>query len=278
MSNLASALNYHTSGLCVIPIRGKDKRPAISSWKEFQTMRPPVDAIRDHYTKNPDDGIGIVTGRVSGVTVIDIDIKDIPKDELAKQLTAIINAIVSDDPLIRKGYAVVITGSGGAHIYTRYIDIKTQLQIDSQALVPGTQAKIDIKSDGGYVIAPPSVHPNGREYTLHPSFNDLQDLSTLKTVPKPILRLLQREDEKNREVDWNKIISQTTSGSRNNSVAKVFGLLMRHMPPEHWETVVLPVVTAWNAQFIKPPLMYKEVEAIYRSIGDRSIQRFKLDD
>lgn len=279
---LKQALLYHKTGLSVIPIREKDKRPAVASWKTFQTTRADAQAIEKHFTENPDDNIGLVTGRISGITVIDIDIKGIPEDELDQNLTQIVNAVCGTDHASRDRFSVIMTGSGGMHIYTKYIDMKTQLQIPSAELVPGTKAMIDIKSDGGYVLAPPSTHPNGREYTFHPSFTPLTDLLTagnLASLPKPLLRALRASDDANRVVDWDKIMKETTAGNRNENTTRLLGLLIGSLPPSEWETVALPCAVAWNLQFVKPdPLTYKEVERIFRSIADTHIKKYTLED
>jgi len=279
---LEQALLYHKTGLSVIPIREKDKRPAVPSWKTFQTTRADAKTIEKHFTDHPDDNIGIVTGRISGITVIDIDIKGIPEGELDENLTKIVNAICGTDNVSRERFAVVLTGSGGLHIYTKYIDMKTQLQIPASQLVPGALGMIDVKSDGGYVLAPPSTHPNGRLYTHHPAFPELSTLlhdKNLATLSKHLLRALRSSDEANRTVDWDKIMKETTAGNRNENTTRLLGLLIGSLPPSEWETVALPCAVAWNLQFVKPdPLTYKEVERIFRSIADTHIKKYTLED
>lgn len=53
----------------------------------------------------------------------------------------------------------VLTGGGGSHIYFRHPG-KISIPNSVSKIAPG----IDVRGDGGYVIAPPSVHPNGNRY------------------------------------------------------------------------------------------------------------------
>ena len=86
--------------------------------------------------------MAIRTGTVSGLAVVDID----PRN--GGQL----------DPTLMAPTAAVATGGGGWHLYYRHPGGPLL------AALPG-RAGVDIKADGGYVVAPPSVHPGtGRPY------------------------------------------------------------------------------------------------------------------
>lgn len=52
--------------------------------------------------------------------------------------------------------AYVITGSGGAHLYYRHPG--TPILNSQSKVAPG----VDVRGDGGYVVAPPSIHPRTR--------------------------------------------------------------------------------------------------------------------
>jgi hypothetical protein len=83
--------------------------------------------------------LAIRTGAASGLCVVDID----PRND--GQL----------DPALMTPTATVATGGGGWHLYYCHPGVPTA------AVLPG-RAGVDIKSDGGYVAAPPSVHPGTR--------------------------------------------------------------------------------------------------------------------
>ena len=86
--------------------------------------------------------LAIRTGTVAGLAVVDID----PRNG---------GAI---DPALMAPTAAVATGGGGWHLYYRH---------PGGPLLPALpgRAGVDVKADGGYVVAPPSVHPvTGRAY------------------------------------------------------------------------------------------------------------------
>ena len=74
MKQLASALKYLEKGFSVIPIK-PNKKPYIS-WEEFQNRRPTEDEVRQWWTRWPQAMIGIITGSISGVMVIDTDTEE----------------------------------------------------------------------------------------------------------------------------------------------------------------------------------------------------------
>jgi hypothetical protein len=96
----------------------------------------------------PSSNVGIATGVASGLIVLDIDPRnggDVSYDQLRKRFPA-----AFADPL------EVQTGSGGTHLY-----FECRSPAPSRAnILPG----IDVKADGGYVVAPPSRHINGVHY------------------------------------------------------------------------------------------------------------------
>lgn len=68
-----AAIEYSEQGFSVIPIQpGWDKKPLVS-WKEFQKRRATPEKIDGWFQKWPDANIGIVTGSISGVAVVDAD-------------------------------------------------------------------------------------------------------------------------------------------------------------------------------------------------------------
>lgn len=146
------ALLYLNKGLSVIPLLPREKRPAIP-WKEYQSRLPTEEEVKEWFSK--DRNIGIVCGRVSGnLVVIDFDSVEL-FDEWYKRID-------SEYPELRDVVMstwIVETGKG-IHVYLRLSD---------PSLVPSTKVKvegkpIDIKGEGGYVVAPPSIHPSGKEY------------------------------------------------------------------------------------------------------------------
>ncbi|SHN46439.1 bifunctional DNA primase/polymerase [Cryptosporangium aurantiacum] len=101
------------------------------------------DRIRAMHTTIPGGLLAIATGAVSGLVVVDID----PR-----------NGGALDPALMTPTYAVA-SGGGGWHLYYRHPGGRIpSRRLDGR---PG----VDIKADGGYVVAPPSIHPaTGQPY------------------------------------------------------------------------------------------------------------------
>ncbi len=127
---------------CVIPLDGKRPR---GRWKRYQTQRSESAQHKVWWGSGRTPNIGIVTGPVSGLAVVDVD--GLEGKESLKQA-----GITLPDTI------TVETGGGGWHYYYRYPDsgVKTGTNI-----LP----HVDIRAEGGIVAAPPSVHPEtGKKY------------------------------------------------------------------------------------------------------------------
>ncbi len=135
---------YLDRGWSIIPLLGK--QPGLSAWKEYQSRLPTLDEVADWFASaNPKPtGVGIVTGKLSGLVVVDCDS---PED------TAYWSNRFPNSPLM------VETGRGGTHIYYRF---------PCDESVPNRvklfRRQIDVRGEGGYVAAPPSRHPSGKSY------------------------------------------------------------------------------------------------------------------
>lgn len=131
----------------MIPVQPRGKRPLVA-WREFQQRIACEDEIAQWFSRWPDANLGIVTGQVSGIVVVDVDPRHGGFASLAGAelrhglLTATVEAA---------------TGGGGRHLYFAHPGEKTPNRV---AIWPG----IDLRGDGGCVVAPPSVHPSGRRY------------------------------------------------------------------------------------------------------------------
>lgn len=136
---LDATLSYLARGWSVIPV-ATDKKPLIE-WKRYQSVHPTEADIRQWFTTFPNANIAVITGEISGIFVVDID----PRHGGSRDLLL--------------GYETITaaTGGGGWHYYFKY-----QKGFSNAA---GVDDGIDIRGDGGYVIAPPSIHTSGGKYT-----------------------------------------------------------------------------------------------------------------
>ena len=70
---LNAALTYVRLGWNVIPLKPRDKRPLLPSWGEWQIKKVTEDIVKKWWQENPAANVGIVTGAISGIVVLDVD-------------------------------------------------------------------------------------------------------------------------------------------------------------------------------------------------------------
>ena len=144
------ALYYADMGLAVFPLIPTDKRPATENGCKAATTNK--QKISDWWDKHPDSNIGIATGSISGgLVVIDLDVdenKGINGYEVLKEWQ-------QENGELPESWQS-ITGRGGYHLFFRDFAVNHNRV--------GLYDGIDIRGEGGYIVAPPSIHPNGRRY------------------------------------------------------------------------------------------------------------------
>ena len=140
-SMIESALWYRRKGFSVIPCK-KDKTPFIK-WQPYQLQKPTEDEIREWWGKWPNANIGLPCGPVSGVDVLDVD-----TEEAYENLTEFFLSDSFQTPIAKT--------PKGRHLYFKH---RTGLS-NAVRVVAGT----DLRTLGGYVIAPPSMNGGGVPY------------------------------------------------------------------------------------------------------------------
>jgi hypothetical protein len=202
--NIRYALRYAAAGLRVHPLyevdpvtqtcacrkgidcdeKQRGKHPRLYGWHEKATTDEAQ--VREWWTMNPRAGVGIVTGSVSGVWVLDID-GDAAQEWYDEQ--------VKQHGLV---HTLGVRTARGAHLYWRYPEGVTIR--NAQRMAPG----VDVRGEGGYVCAPPTVHRSGHVYAwIHePGFTReavdapswLFDMVKEKPKPEPkVVRAPQRD-------------------------------------------------------------------------------------
>ena len=142
---LYTALRLAQKGLAVFPCRPRDKRPATPNGLKDATTNP--EAISAWWHEDPDFNVAIATGAPSGIFVIDIDGFD--AEAALRHLEAAHDALPA---------SVEVITARGRHVYFQMPDI--DLRNSASKLAP----HVDVRGTGGYVLAPPSIHPTGRRY------------------------------------------------------------------------------------------------------------------
>ncbi len=134
------ALNYRARGYSIIPCK-LDKSPFVS-WTEYQSRLASEEEIKLWWTRYHDPNIGIVTGAISGICVLDVDIKE-----------GVEGRIIPQTPIALSG------GKQLPHYYFRY---KTGFA--SFNYMQNGREFFSLRSGGNYIIAPPSIHSSGGPY------------------------------------------------------------------------------------------------------------------
>lgn len=239
------AKRYLAQGWSVLPLRPRDKRPLIL-WEHLSSERPSEADVDAWFRRWPDANIGIVTGEISNLVVLDVDPKhggDAAIDRLEhrfKPLPATVEAI---------------TGGGGRHVYFAHPGGLTRNRV-------GWAQGIDLRGDGGYVVAPPSIHPSGRPYTWVPG--RAPDEITLAPLPRWIIVPVRGPRIGRSLSDWRRLVRQgVKEGQRNSTIASLTGHLLWHGVDAE---VALELLLAWNRVRCCPPLDDKEVARVVASI------------
>lgn len=130
-----AALEYVNRGYSVIPLRPRSKTPLLD-WKPYQTRKPTEAELRQWF-QNTENNIGIVTGQISNLFVVDADSY---KDTFSVAL----DSMYPTEMQVR-------TRNDGQHFYydTNGHDLRNFV---------GDNA-LDGRGEGGYVVAPPSMVP-----------------------------------------------------------------------------------------------------------------------
>jgi len=240
--------DYVGRGWSLIPIRPGDKRPIVR-WEEFQHRRPTEAEARGWFLAWPDAGIGVVTGAISGIVVIDVDVRH--------------GGDVSLEGLEREHGRVPMTvecrtGGGGRHLYFAHPGGLIRNMV-------GLSAGVDLRGDGGYVVAPPSMHSSGVRY----EWVEGRSPESRMIAPLPDWLLRWTVDARPRRghplAYWRRLVSDgVPAGERNNTIASLAGRLLRHSVDS---TVVMELLLCWNRVRCCPPLADEEVVAVVASIS-----------
>lgn len=233
------AMIYLGMDFSVIPI-AKNKIP-LTSWEPYQKRKPTEEKIREWFITNPN--IAIVTGEISGLTVVDIDPRNGGTNDFLKD--------------IKTPYSQ--TGGGGFHYYFKYLGGST--------CRTGIRPGVDIKSTGGYVLAPPSLHSSGDRYKWIVDPLDCEFAQVPEWLAKEILTNTQTYGAFNSKFDFTKL-EGVSEGSRNESAASVIGKLLSTFPEIEWTTTAWNFLLLWNNNN-KPPLSEKELKTTFESIAQK---------
>lgn len=225
---------YRSEGLNVIPCKEGQKEPLIL-WKDYQTKK--YDEVFP-----PNANVAIICGKISGnLVVVDVDKNDL----------GLVNEIYPD---ALKKTRVAQTGSGSYHLYFFVFELpKKPLRLNK-----ANGDHIDVQVNGTYVIAPPSIHPNGHEYKI------ISDVEEIKTINfQDIVVNLEKAGFKVKSVKGNELSDLArggiTKGRRHNSAINYSHLLFYKQKLDQ-ETMRYEMIK-WN-KTLQPPIEDDEIEKI----------------
>src|SRR5262245_41484947 len=253
----AAALQLAQKGLAVFPCQPRGTEPACDTGPHAATSD--VERINRWWHAFPDLNIGIATGTTSGIFVLDIDGED-GEGSLLK-LEGEYGAL---PPTVE-----AITGKG-RHCYFRTGKRKIGNSVGQLGI------GLDIRGDGGYVIAPPSIHPSGRPYAW--SVDTTRDFAA---APDWLIAMVAAIKGGNNKAGkplehWHKVLTEPIhNGERNATLASICGKLL-HMGVND-ALLLYDLVMCVNIARCEQPLSVSEVETIVLSTVRTHLKRLRND-
>lgn len=217
-------------GFSVIPV-GQNKIPLIS-WEEYQKRLPTIEELNIWWKKYPQANVGIVCGKVPNLAVIDIDDPQLD-NETIKGIEEFLEP------------PTCITPRGGRHLYFTYpsgSDLRNAVSI-----VP----KVDIRAEGGYVLAPPSCNEAGVEYKWR---DDRRiDKLAMSEFPMSVVKLVSKRPVKNDMPPF----EMFTEGRRDDDLFHIANTMVKGGAQESEIRATLTQI----ALTCKPPFPADEMDA-----------------
>lgn len=269
------ALAYAKKGYKVLPVALKDKRPINKNGCKGATSE--VSVIGSWWLLNPKANIGVATGGT--LFVLDVD----AKSGGFESLQALEKKYGKLPPTF-----TVVTGGGGRHYY-----YKNPKEIDIRNSAGKLGAGLDIRGNGGYVVAPPSLHSSGNRYkkaegslgepTSAPAW--LLDLVKQdKAAPAPTAKRKTENGKVKPEKKQSTLMNSSNlielckgvkEGGRNDALTRLAGGLMRyhrgHLDPD----LIIELLFAWNDARCLPSLPRHEVLQVINSIAGAELSKSK---
>lgn len=238
---LEAALKYAGQGWAVFPLKPRGKAPVTTNGVKDATTD--YEQVKTWWNKYPKANIGIATGQKSGgLVIVDLDVKETG-----------VNGLDSLKDWERENGNLPdtvqsMTGSGGYHIFFH----SEKIVKNAVGLLDG----VDIRADGGYIVAPPSIHQTGNRYEWEydPDEYDIADadenlyklLSLKKKERKPTYVLPDKVDE----------------GGRNDTIFRLAASLQSNGLSDE---AIMASCNLENEKRCNPPLTPEEVETCVAS-------------
>ena len=231
---------FRDLGFNCFPLKHQSKEPAVASWKEYQSSM---------YVGDFKEGqnVAIVTGKLSNLIVIDLDDKKLANQIFSKW-----------DDLLHTTF--VVETARGFHIYCRP---KSKEFPPTAKLTDDKGRGIDIKSEGGYVVAPPSIHPDGTKYKVISFTKEVSEINI-----EGFIAGLQNKHSFSGGLKKAKLTDvlqgNVGEGARNDSAYVMARYLLNPVEGGLDETDAYAKLLEWN-ESNSPPLERTELKAVFES-------------
>jgi putative DNA primase/helicase len=237
---LRAALRYARQGWQVFPLNGKVPFPDTHGWHDATTN---ARQIKRWWKQWPDANIGGACSSEHGPLAIDLDEpkkNEYPARELLKKLKITPTRIVQSRP-------------GRQHWY--FEPNGTPVTRRPRVTYKGKKYALDVLGDGGYVVLPPSIHPEtGKPYRW-------LNHRSLKPFPPALLRVLGKKQSVNGAAPpLPKVID---SGERNKLLTSLAGSMRRRGASRG---AILAALRETNDERVSPPLPDGELKQIAKNM------------
>jgi len=248
MTLIDSALEYIKLGFKVFPVK-PDKTPLTPHGLKDATQTQL--GVREYWGKWPNAGIGLVT---DGLVVLDFDVKNGGIESKTK---------IENDHGTLPRTRLHKTGGGGWHYIYRNPNGTIIRNTVAFAGYPG----VDIRANGGYIVAPPSPHLSGNNY-------ELIDDCEITPAPPWVVEIYKQKPE-SKIAKPGEDATPIPDGQRNFTLARLAGSMRRNGMPE---VAILAALKEVNNLQCQPPLPEDEVITISKSISRYAPQPITTND
>jgi len=225
------------------------KHPRVKGWTDWP-VNPPPEEIARYWGMWPHANVGIVAG-ASGLVILDVD----PRNDGVASLQRLTeeHGVLPFGPRAR-------TGGGGLHFYFKHPD--RPLGNSAGQIGPG----LDSKCDGGYVVAPPSVHATGVSYRWDVDDEGLE-LSPWNVEPPelPLWLLLLMETAAAKPMGGTQPVGSVIAQGERRSRLMSLGGTVRHRGAS--ESEIYAYLMAVNAERCVPPFDGREIAKLSAQIA-----------
>jgi len=205
---LDAALDYAARGWAVIPV-SRSKVPINANGSRGATKDS--EQIRAWWSEYPNAQIGIATGAISGIWVVDIDMKN------GKNGISALEQRFGDQYVLQENTLAQKTPTGGYHLVYAW-DSEREVH-NAQDIVEG----VDIRGDGGFIVAAPSSFKVGTEWIAY-QWNENNNAPT--QAPDWAWELTEKaEAKRSQPVDFNKALGGIDQGGRDNDLFRIACML-----------------------------------------------------